>query len=158
VLDKHGFFGPVQYHHWVVYLVVGLLLVALVAGWYVFMVRHSARRLPPTVGGGVTGAAQLAALQSKYQSLVSEVATEHQAGRLGDRAAVNRLSLLLRFFAHEAKGVDARVMTLADLRRSQLPSVSGAVEQYYPPSFQRDAPGDVSSAVDTARGVIRSWN
>lgn len=158
MLDKRGFFGPVQYHHWVLYLAIGLALVALVVAWYMFMVRFSARRLPAVVGGGVSGPAQLSALRNRYQSLISEVATEHAAGRLSDRAATSRLSLLLRFFAHEADGVDAQVMTLADLRRTPLPTISGAVEKYYPPAFQRDAPGDVTSAVDLARGVVRSWN
>lgn len=156
--SDRGFFGPVQYHWWIVYLVVGLLLVAAIAAWYVFVVRFSRSRLPVEHRPRPARRPDLATLKAKYSGLIDEVDAERRDGRLDDRATHSRLSLLLRFFASETSGVDAQVMTLADLQRARLPQIAGAVAQYYPPSFRLDEPGDAAAAVSRAREVVREWN
>jgi hypothetical protein len=157
VLSDRGFFGPAQYERFVLYLVVGVVLLALVAAWYCFVVRLSRTRVPRPVAAGVVRV-DLGRLRVKYASMIDEVEADFAAGRLSERAVHSRLSLLLRFFAFEASGVDAQVMTLSDLRSSSLPSVTGAVEQYYPPAFRVEHPGDPAAAVLTAREVVRSWS
>ncbi|GAA4666012.1 hypothetical protein [Frondihabitans cladoniiphilus] len=158
MLNDRGFFGPSQYTWWVVYLVVGVVLVAAVIAWYVFAVRFSRTRLPPADRRPNPKKSDPQQLQAKYSGLIDEVEAEWRAGRLDDRATHSRLSLLLRFFAFESSGVDAHVMTLADLQRSPLPQVAGAVGEYYPPAFRADQPGDPAHALETARLVVRSWN
>jgi hypothetical protein len=158
VLNDRGFFGPAQYPHFPVYLAAGILLLALVAGWYVFVIRFSRGRLPRTVVAGPVPRPDLPALRAKYLAMIAEVESEHRAGRLSERAVASRLSLLLRFFAFESSGVDAQVMTLTDLRSADLPSVTGAVAQYYPPAFREQHPGDPDAAVATAREVVLSWS
>ncbi len=158
MLNDRGYFGPAQYPHFPVYLVVGILLLALVVGWYVFVVRFSRSRFPRPVVAGPAPRPDLPALRAKYLAMIDEVESEHRAGRLPERALASRLSLLLRFFAFESSGVDAQVMTLTDLRQAALPAVTGAVEQYYPPAFQKRHPGDPAGAVATAREVVRSWS
>jgi hypothetical protein len=157
VLSDRGFFGPAQYERFVLYLVVGVLLLALIAAWYVFVVRFSRSRVPRPVVAGVARV-DLGTLQSKYAGMIDEVELDSAAGRLSERAVHSRLSLLLRFFAFEASGVDAQVMTLSDLRASRLPAVTGAVEQYYPPAVRQQHPGDTSAALQTAREVVWSWS
>jgi hypothetical protein len=158
VLDDKGFFGPYQYQWWLLWLILGLLLIALLAGWYVFVVRFSARRLPPSERAARRAAAvDLPSVRSRYLGLIDEVEVEAAAGRLDDRAVHGRLSLLLRFFVHETAGLDTHVMTLADLRESDLPQLAGAVEEYYPPAFRQAQPGDPRRAVATAREVVSSW-
>lgn len=157
MLSDRGFFGPAQYERFVLYLVVGVLLLALVAAWYVFVVRFSRTRVPRPAVAGVTRV-DLGRLKTKYAAMIDEVETAFSRGRLSERAVNSRLSLLLRFFAHEAAGVDAQVMTLEDLRSSALPRVTSAVEQYYPPAFRAEHPGDPATAISTAREVVRSWN
>ena len=49
-------------------------------------------------------------------------------------------------------------MTLADLREADLPRVADAVEQWYPPAFAQQHPGDPEQAAETAREVVRSWS
>ncbi|BDZ51006.1 hypothetical protein GCM10025867_32470 [Frondihabitans sucicola] len=157
MLSDRGFFGPAQYERFVLYLVVGVLLLALVAACYVFVIRYSRTRSPrPAVAGAAR--VDLGTLRGKYAAMIDEVEAAWVAGDLSERAVHSRLSLLLRFFAFEASGVDAQVMTLSDLRSSALPSVTGAVEQFYPPAFQLEHPGDPAAAVRTAREVVSSWS
>jgi hypothetical protein len=157
VLTDRGFFGPTQYERFIVYLVVGVLLLALVVAWYVFVVRFSRSRVPKPV---VVRAApvDLGVLRTKYARMIDEVDAAYASGALGERAVHSRLSLLLRFFAYEAAGVDAQVMTLSDLRSTDLPSVTSAVEEYYPPAFQEERQGDPEGAVRRAREVVLAWN
>jgi hypothetical protein len=141
VLDDRGFFGPYQYPLWVLWLVLGLVLLGLVAAWIVFVLRFSARRLPPSARRAAAAAVvDLPSVRLRYLGL-------HR-----------RLSLLLRFFVHETAGADTHVMTLADLREADLPRVADAVEQWYPPAFAQQHPGDPDRAVETAREVVRSWS
>jgi hypothetical protein len=159
VLDDKGFFGPYQYPHWVLWLVFGLVLLALVAAWVVFVLRFSARRLPPSARRAAAQAVvDLPSVRLRYLGLIDEVEAASAAGRLGERAVHSRLSLLLRFFVHETAGADTHVMTLADLREADLPQVADAVEQWYPPAFAERHPGDPGRAVETAREVVRSWS
>lgn len=158
MLSDRGFFGPAQYHWWVVYLLVGFFLVAVVVAWYVFVVRFSRTRFPPDQRPRQPAKSDLRALKSKYGRLIDEVDAQRLDGRLDARATHSRLSLLLRFFAFETSGVDAHVMTLADLQRSRLPQVAGAVAEYYPPAFRLDEPGDPAAAVARAREVVHEWN
>jgi len=159
VLDDKGFFGPYQYPHWVLWLVLGLLLLALVAAWIVFVLRFSARRLPPSARrAAAASVVDLPSVRLRYLGLIDEVQAASRDGRLGERAVHSRLSLLLRFFVHETAGADTHVMTLADLREADLPRVADAVEQWYPPAFAQQHPGDPDRAADTAREVVRSWS
>jgi len=159
VSGADDFFGPYQYPLWVLWLVLGLAGLALVVGWYVFVVRFSARRLPPAQRAALASArpADLLDTKKKYLALIDEVEAASADGRLSERGVHSRLSLLLRFFAHETNGVDTHVMTLADLRESNLPQLVGAVEQYYPPAFRLEHPGDPARAVATARDLVSSW-
>ena len=159
MLDDTGFFGPYQYQLWVLWLALGLLLLALVVAWVVFVLRFSARRLPPSARRAAAAAAvDLPSVRLRYLGLIDEVQAESDAGRLGERAVHSRLSLLLRFFVHETAGADTHVMTLADLREADLPRVADAVEQWYPPAFAQQHPGDPDRAAETAREVVRSWS
>lgn len=157
MLSDRGFFGPAQYEYFVVYLLIGFGFLALIAAWYVFVVRFSRTRLPRPVIA-TARPRELRRLQQKYLSLIDEVDSEFRAGRLSERGLASRLSLLLRFFAHESSGVDAQVMTLTDLRSARLPEVTGAVEQFYPPAFREQHEGDPGAAVATAREVVTTWN
>lgn len=164
MLSDRGFFGPVQYERFVLYLVVGILLIALVVAWYVFVVRFARTRIPRAVGDTGRAPADLRVLKVKYAGLIDEVEAEFREGRYSERAVASRLSLLLRFFAHEASGVDAQVMTLSDLRAARVPAVTSAVEAYYPPAFRpvsdqdAESEADPEAALDTAREVVRSWS
>jgi hypothetical protein len=64
----------------------------------------------------------------------------------------------VREYAHAVSGVDAPVMTLTELQSSSLPSVTAAVAEYYPASFESADRNEISSAVARERQVIESWS
>ncbi|WAC66306.1 hypothetical protein OVA14_00425 [Agrococcus sp. SL85] len=147
-------YGPFGYGPWWVLGVAMLLAVALAYGlaWAWTRPRGILEPPPPP-----PVPIDVRSVKEKYLGMIDEVAAEHAAGELDARGLAQRLSLVLRFFAHESTGVVAEVMTLRDLGEADLPTVRGAVEQYYPSSFRRAARHDPESAVDAARRVVSTW-
>jgi hypothetical protein len=147
-------YGPFGYGPW---WLLGSLALLLVIAAYAFAWLWTRPRgileppPPPPVPIDVRS------VKEKYLGMIDEVAAEHAEGRLGPRELAQRLSLVLRFFAHESTGVVAEVMTLRDLRGADLPSVEGAVAQYYPSSFRRAARHDPDAAIASARQVVATW-
>ncbi len=147
-------YGPFGYGPW---WLLGTVALLLVLGAYAFSWLWTRPRgileppPPPPVPVDVRSVKQ------KYLGMIDEVALEHADGKLDARALAQRLSLVLRFFAHESTGVVAEVMTLRDLEGADLPSVHGAIEQYYPSSFRRAAKHDPDAAIEAARQVVATW-
>ena len=158
MLGGDDFFGPWQYPLWVLWLVLGLLLVGLVVGWALFVRRVAGRSLPPGERARLRRAAvDPDEVRARYERLIDEVERASAEGRLSDRGVHGRLSALVRWHAHETGGGDAHVMTLEDLRSADLPEVTGAVERWYPPAFRPEHPADPREAIARAREVVRSW-
>lgn len=147
-------YGPFGYHPWWVLGMAGMLLVALLSvGAWLWTRPRGILEPPPPPPEPV----DVRGVKEKYLAMIDEVAAEHAAGALDARALAQRLSLVLRFFAHESTGVVAEVMTLRDLADADLPTVHGAVERYYPSSFRRDAQHEPEAAIDRARQVVSAW-
>ncbi|MCR8671063.1 hypothetical protein [Agrococcus sp. HG114] len=147
-------YGPFGYGPW--WLLGALALLVVIAAYAFSWLLTRPRGIlepppPPPVPIDVRSVKQ------KYLGMIDEVAAEHAAGELGPRELAQRLSLVLRFFAHESTGVVAEVMTLRDLGEADLPSVEGAVAQYYPSSFARSARHDPDAAIGAARQVVATW-
>lgn len=137
------------------WLVVAVLLVALVIATVLLVVLVRARRragaphpIPP---GGLAG------LKAEYHSRVTAIEAEFAAGGLSARVAHHRLSAVVRAFGRAVSGIDAPVMTLTELQSSSLPTVTVAVAEYYPASFESADRSEISPAVARARQVIDSW-
>ncbi|GEK80929.1 hypothetical protein [Agrococcus baldri] len=147
-------YAPFGYWPW---WVLGAAALLLVAGLYAFAWAWTRPRgiltppPPPPVPIDVRS------VKEKYLGMIDEVALSHSEGELDPRELSQRLSLVLRFFAHESTGVVAEVMTLRDLGDADLPSVEGAVAQYYPSSFRRAATHDPEAAIAAARQVVATW-
>lgn len=153
-LDAPDLYGPMAYWPW---WVLGALIIAAVfilyAGLWIFGRPRGILEPPPPPPRQV----DVRSVKQKYLDLVDEVAVEHAKGDLSPRELSQRLSLVLRFFAHEASGIEAEVMTLEDMKVARVPLVPGAVERYYPSSFMRQAKDDPAAAIDTARRVVATW-
>lgn len=153
-VDAPDLYGPVQYMPWWVagmLILVGLVLLTT-AVWALTRPRGILAPPPPP-----PPFVDPMAVKYKYLGLIDEVAAEHDRGDLTPRALSQRLSLVLRFFAHETTGVQAEVMTLEDLQDAELPYVHHAVANYYPASFQRVARHDPPAAIELARKVVSTW-
>lgn len=138
------------------WLVVGIVIVVVVIAVIVLLLllvrtrRRAATPLPAQPGG-------LAGVKAEYHGRVSAIEAEFAAGTLSARAAHHRLSAVVRAFGRAVSGIDAPVMTLTELQSASLPTVTAAVAEYYPASFESADSSEISSAVLRARQVIESW-
>jgi len=147
-------YGPFGYWPW---WVLGASAIALVAAAYAVAWAWTRPRGVLTPPPPPPVPIDVRSVKEKYLAMIDEVAAEHRAGELDPRRLSQRLSLVLRFFAHESTGVVAEVMTLRDLGAADLPAVEGAVSQYYPSSFRRAAKHDPDAAIAAARQVVSTW-
>lgn len=151
----NGYYAPVQYT--ILWPVLGLVLIALVIAWYVWMLRHVRRRARGSAPKPVA-APSPSVLRERYLGLIGEIEQEHADGVLSTRRAHQRLGGILRMYAHESSGVRAQVMTLADLDRAGLVPLTRAVSAYYPVEFREAETGSVPEAASLARQVVTTWS
>ncbi len=88
---------------------------------------------------------------------IDDVQREALAGEITVREAHLRLSELVRSFASEDRVLDARTMTLTELRANNLTTVADAVAQFYPIAFQEEELTELGSAPDIARQAVIAW-
>ncbi|MGJ3191261.1 hypothetical protein [Paenarthrobacter sp. FR1] len=156
--DDAGFYAPLQYQsHW---LWLGLFLMLLVAGWYVWVLRPARTETPTRSATSLPG---LDALRAACLAAIDATASDTDAGRIPERDAHQRLSYLLREFAQAASGLPATSMTLEELRHQGLDELAAGIAGIYPNEF---APVQVQSihvqsihhSAEAARRVVRAWN
>jgi hypothetical protein len=154
MLGDNGFFAPVQYN--AVWLILGAVLILLVVVWFVLVPLLTRAR--PIVSEASARAALVPQIRSRYETLISDVAVAHSRAELSNRQAHQKLSSLVRAFAHETSGYPASAMTLSELRALNLPGLTAAVEQFYPAEFGVADSGSVELSVAEARRVISDWS
>lgn len=153
--DNQGFYGPLQYSQG--WLWAGLALLALLLGWYGFVL-FSTRRRAPAPRPRFTPPSDLASLKQAYLQRIDAVGADAAAGLLSTRESHRELSLLVRKFARDVTGVDAPRMTLAELHGHPLPSAAEAVSRIYPGEFGLEPLPAVSDSAETARRAVEQWN
>ncbi|WP_457950366.1 hypothetical protein ACTAQI_07180 [Pseudarthrobacter sp. alpha12b] len=152
------FYGPLQYSP--AWMWCGAALLALVAGWYVFVFATTrvAARAKPGSAGPRSALTELPALKAAYLQRIHDVDREAAAGNLEARAAHQEISLLLRGFVRDATGVDATRMTHLDLARHPLPAAAGVIEALYPAEFGPGPLPSVAASAAKASEAVRGWN
>ena len=151
-----GFYPPLQYSPWWVW--AGIALLALVAGWYVFIFAATRRRPLETAAGRHTALTDLPALKAAYLQRIDDAERRAAEGRLSLRATHQEISILLRSFIRDATGVDALRMTRDDLAQHPLPAAAEAVDALYPGEFGPEPLPSASAAAARAREVVGAWN
>lgn len=150
---------PIQYAGY--YVVYGVLLVVLavaVVFTVFFLTRRKPQRNLSTLKPKPYIPPNVDAIKQKYLALIAETETQQANGMVASRVAYQSLSKLVRLFIYEVNGNRVDTFTLDQLRRSRYPEVTKAVEEYYPPSFQRMSATAGPEAFELARGVIAAWN
>ena len=155
--DGNGFFPPTQYSP--LWVLLGALLLIAVIGWLIFVLIFTRRRpIRSSTGDGFAQFAPPApSLLVTYLLLIDQVERESVAGALETREAHQRLSLLVREFAANSRGIRAQYMTLEDLHATRLEPLAATVGELYPGAFSADATGSVSAAAERARRLVREW-
>jgi hypothetical protein len=146
-------YGPVRYQSY--WLPAGVGLLVIVAAWYCY-VFWATRTVRPR-----TGRRDLAATRARYHERIADVGQQSQLGAMSVRVAHQRLSELVRGYVAETGSIDARSMTLRDLRAAdpeqpEIRRVTDAIGAFYPPEFEVESRGDPAAAVAIAHQVVES--
>jgi hypothetical protein len=150
-----GFYPPVQYS--AVWVVIGILILLLIAGWYVFVWVSTRRRREQIVPDPLAGTLPPTSVRDTYLRLIDDVQRAHHEGSLSFGDAHQRLGLIVREFAAQARGIRAPYMTLDDLRAHQLTPLSATVGELYPGAFSGHETGSVAAAAERARRLVIEW-
>lgn len=156
-------YAPVTYSWWVPTIGVALMLLAI--AWVVIAVLLTRRRPattlpPPPPQLAARPGDPFAAARPVYLARVDALERRFAAGELDARALHLELSAVVRDFATVRQGLDARVLTLSELRRlTGTRRLAALIETYYRPAFAQDGPAGASPerAVTGARRVISQW-
>jgi hypothetical protein len=149
------FAAPVQYSP--LWLLLGVLIVVLVVGWYVFVLVLTRRRAaPPQYAGSFTDLTTT--VRESYIARIDDVRERYAAGHLGFADAHHELSALVRSFAAQAQGVRAQYMTLDDLRHTPHAALAETVERLYPGAFSGRTDGSIDEATARASELVQRWN
>ena len=143
------------------WLVIGLLLIVALVSWYVLVMWLTRKKKPHTIATLKPVdpvLPDIPALQKKYLALIDEIEQAYNSGQIKSRHTHQKLSLLLRFFAFECRGLRTHVFTLSDLRQVNLPKLTHAIERYYVPAFHDVEHGDPVAASTVAREVVTTWS
>jgi len=155
LLGGQSFFPPVQYSP--LWLVIGVMLVVLVAGWILFVLLLTRRRPEPyEFAGSIPQLTET--VREAYLARIDDVRRRYDTGAVGFSDAHHELSALVRSFASEAQGVRAQYMTLDDLRRTPHRALAETVERLYPGAFSGTRAGRIDDAVHRANELVRTWN
>ena len=143
------------------WLLLALVLALLIVAWYVLLPRLVRRFTRPRVAAArVEPPRRPTPLQTAKQMAfdrISAVEEAVKAGRTDVRDAHIELSAILREFASTTTGIDARSMTLTELRASRLDAIATVVATYYPIAFGVPEHSTLSGAADRAREVLAAW-
>ncbi|HCX86080.1 MAG TPA: hypothetical protein DHV14_13290 [Micrococcales bacterium] len=143
---------PTQYSWWV--WVLGLVLLALIAGWYWWVLRSTRPHAP---GRSRRGDAY-AAVRAQHLALLDEAQGRFESGESDLRALHLDLNHVIRQFATARTGIDTSSLTVAEFGRIEHGSALAVLlEDYSEPAFAAVSDAQAATAVDQAREVVRAW-
>lgn len=144
---------PVTYSPW--WLLLAVVLPVMVVAWYAGVTwwgrERRARR----------GWHHLAVARRDHLKRLDQVQAAVVSGEMSPRTAHQEISALVRSFVASVSPVDARSMSLEQLRSTTSAEVADVVELIYPPAFQPGDQGEpierLAQALREARSVISKW-
>ena len=148
--------APVQYSP--LWLLLAVLIIVLVVGWYVFVLVLTRRRATPQQHYSGDFADLTTTVRDSYVARIDDVRARYAAGAIGFAEAHHELSALVRAFAAQAQGVRAQYMTLDDLRHTPHAALAQTVERLYPGAFSGRTDGSIDEATARASELVRRWN
>jgi hypothetical protein len=151
------FFAPWGYGWWW-WIVLPVFLVLLTA-WILLSRRLAGRigRPPKAVDLPTVWVPPKDAAKEALERIDATVSAA-RSGELDARDVHVELSAIIREYGWKRTGVDARSMTLDELRRSRLTEVADTIATFYPIAFAPKPGAEVEPAAERAREVVRTWS
>lgn len=149
------------------YLPVVLLIMAAFAAVVLLVVWASKEKRKPKEQNKIPQAepvnprVRAMELKRKYDRQLAELEDGYVKGEIPERKAYQKLSRLVRSFAHEMTGIKVSNYTLNELRGVGMPQLTALIEECYVPEFARDNRSEsevkIKDAIRKARKVISEW-
>ena len=149
---------PVQYD--LAWLLLGCAALVLIGLWYGYIFIVTRKKKPQTVNTLALRQVvpvDIPALQQKYLLLINEVERQYQLHQIDVRGVHQDLSGITRYFVFEVKGIRAQMLTLNDLKSSDLNALSAVIEAYYPSEFAPIAHSTAQKSIEIAREMVTTW-
>lgn len=96
-------------------------------------------------------------LKRKYDRKLAQLEADYEKGAVSERKAYQKLSALVRSFAHEMTGIKVSNYTLSELKQAGMPQLTALIEECYVPEFAPGNEGRAQEAMKKARKVIAEW-
>lgn len=157
--DIDDYFPP-QVYEWAWWLVLPIFLLLLVT-WIILsriIARRAARPVEAPPAPVVKRYVPPPDAGAKAFARIDRVRRRFAEGEIDTRDAHIELSEIVREFGYQRTGIDARSMTLEELRESRLVPIADAVSGWYPIAFAPDPDEGIDRALDTARGTVQAWS
>ncbi|QCB92513.1 hypothetical protein [Cellulomonas shaoxiangyii] len=159
---------PMAYHGW--WPLVGLLLVAVVGGWFWWVLRSTrppadapAPAAPAAAEGSAPrhrrgGGDPYAAARGVALDRIATIEGRHGAGELDERGVHLELQFVVREFAAARTGVRTASLTAGLAREDRrVRRLAGLLERYAKPSFAAHSRTSVRTSLAEARRVVTRW-
>lgn len=156
-VDKLTLNPPIQYS--LIWLIIGICLVAGILAWYGFVFWLTRRRKVNTLANlGLTSSEfDLEKLKQKYLALIDDCYKSYTLQQTTLRGLHRGLSMTVRYFVYEARHFPAPRLTLSDLKRAPYPRLTKVITEYYSKEFALIEHGDPLESVAAAKDMVREW-
>ena len=146
--------GAARDHPWV--LIIGIALLVLIVGWYVFVFRYTRERPATPERRGRRD--QWASLRSTTLEEVDAAEERYREGEVDLRSLHLDLNHILRTFANGRLRMDTSSLTVSELARLEgTDRLTDLLSDYQEPAFAVDSDAEALSATNSARAVISQW-
>lgn len=148
---------PIQYSR--LWLLLGLLTFALMAGWYGLVFWLNRRRRLSTIADlqPLSRDMNLAAIKAKYLALIDAHYQAYQQKKSTKRQLHKDLSMVVRSFVYEANQIPATRLTLEDFKLLPYPALQELIGEYYVDEFARIESGEPAHSVEAAKRLVTQW-
>ncbi|MEO8863161.1 MAG: hypothetical protein ABI354_02455 [Candidatus Saccharimonadales bacterium] len=158
MLNGDDIVSPVQYQS--SWLIIGVIIISTVALWYFGVWMLTRKKKPHTIHTlkkNNKPVVDIAALKIKYLGLIDTIEQQYASGALDDRSAHQSLSMTVRLFVYEAKGVHAQRLTLSDIKKTGIDSLITLISLYYPAEFAYTDNYATAEGIKMAREMVTKW-
>jgi len=150
------YYPPVQYSP--LWLLLGIGIFLLIAVGY-FLIWFLTRKKPQPVEQprGPWVPQLTPTVRERFIGFIDQVGARHASGETSYVDAHHELSIIVRSFALEARGVRAPYMTLDELKATRHKPLADTIEDFYPGAFSGLEGEPVASAVQRAKSLVSEW-
>jgi len=127
-----------KYPAWPIVLMVLSLLGIAGYIWYRYIRKPKEKPVKPVEKPVVTDIGVGLKIKVKYLERIEAYEADYNNNKISMRELYQHISMCIREFVTEMTGVDTTTYTLSDIRKLQIPALTGLIESYYRPEFSKD--------------------